>query len=88
MTIDVVKSLKSGDVFYESDYGITLKMRATSTPVQDGIGVNKKPKWKWTAENVDTGQSVDYLVTEGLTCYGPNLYSEDPSGPVTEIGLV
>lgn len=66
------KTLKIGDVFYESVNGIDFEMVVVAAPeVVDHF--EDRPIWSWKAQNVDGGIQR-YVVTEGLECYGPSLY--------------
>lgn len=69
------KNLNVGDVFYESAYGIDLKMTVVE-PVTHENG-----KWNWIAENKD-GTRCNYLITDGYEHYGPKLYAEPQYGNV------
>ena len=68
-----IPSLKVGDIFYECGGGMNLEARVTEAPVeQEGHGGRRQ--WRWKAINTQNGQEIDYLLTEGLSHYGPRLY--------------
>lgn len=71
-----VKDFKVGDVFYECEYGATIKARVLSEPVKTGEDITGRKQWRWQAENLATGDTIDYLITEGFSHYGPHLYRE------------
>ena len=70
-------NLKIGDVIYECEnwFG-NLEARVTSEPVETTIEVDDRTRkqWSWSAENTQTGEPINYLITEGLSHYGPRLY--------------
>ena len=74
---DEIGTLKVGDVIYECEYGTNIEVRITSEPVQvPGGGYEWRTQWQWTAENTQNGEPIAYLLTEGLSHYGPRLYRE------------
>lgn len=66
-------TFKVGDVFYECQSGANIEARVVEAPkmtrTDDG-----KTQWSWVAENTQNGERIDYLLTEGMTHYGPRLY--------------
>lgn len=64
-----LKDLDVGDIFYECDCGVNLRMVVHTKPV-----LNDK-QWTWTAKD-GHGKICDYLFTVGYEFYGPKLYSE------------
>ena len=73
-----LKDLKVGDVIYECEYGTNIEVRLTSAPTsaESSEALGKRTQWRWTAENTQTGEVIDYLLTEGLSHYGPRLYRQ------------
>lgn len=67
-----------GDVFYECEMGMNIEARFTSKPVSHVEQMHDGPRtqWTWTAENTQNGQVINYLLTEGLSHYGPRLYTQ------------
>lgn len=61
--------LNIGDVFYECEAGMNLKM----TVVEEVI--HESGQWRWIAEDID-GTRFDYLITDGYEHYGQKIYSE------------
>ena len=59
--------LEIGDVFYECEYGINLRMTVQTKPIKEN------GQWTWKASTKD-GEEVSYLITEGLEHYGPRIY--------------
>lgn len=71
-----IPGLQVGDIFYECEYGTNIEARITSAPVESFSESLGKRQWKWTAENTQNGKVIDYLLTEGLSHYGPRLYRQ------------
>lgn len=70
-----VPHLSVGDVFYECEMFMNIEARVTEAPVSAGE-VDGLKQWRWKAENTQTGEVIDYLLTERLSHYGPRLYRE------------
>lgn len=70
-----IMSLKVGDVIYECEGGMNLEARVTEAPTE-AEGFEGRKKWAWTAINTQTGEEISYLLTEGLSHYGPRLYRQ------------
>ncbi len=68
-----IKDLKIGNIHYECQYGYNVKAQVISEP-EPIVGVDEKPAWKWTAVNTQNGEEIEYMLTEGLSHYGPRLY--------------
>lgn len=64
----IVNEIKVGDIHYEYEYGIGIELEVVEAPTRDDKGV-----WTWVSKRKN-GELINYLVTEGLTHYGPNLY--------------
>jgi hypothetical protein len=73
-----VKDLKIGDVIYECEYGMNIEVRVVSVPVgsESSDALGKRQQWAWIGENTQTGDRIEYLLTEGLSHYGPRLYRQ------------
>lgn len=73
---DIV-SLNIGDLIYECEawFG-NLEARVTSKPVETEIEIDGRTRkqWSWSAENTQTGDPINYLITDGLSHYGPHIY--------------
>ena len=65
----IVEDIKVGDIHYEYDLGLGIKVEVVTLPKRDENGY-----WSWQSKQVSTGKLIDYGVTEGLAHYGPNLY--------------
>ena len=68
-----------GPVFYE----VALTEPTVETTSIDG---KECKQFKWIARNTETGEIIDYLITEGVEHYGPTLFqsiddSEEYWGP-------
>lgn len=84
-----IKDLSVGDVFFEDGgYGVIFRCVVTEAPVEtcDNDLERRQLAWKdevvaYRDSNVSEGEHisdsnvVDYLITEGLTHYGPRIYS-------------
>jgi len=64
----IVENIKIGDIHYEYHYNIGIKVEVISKPIKNDN------KWSWQSKQISTGEIINYLVTEGLSHYGPNLY--------------
>ena len=69
----VLKEIKIGDIHYEFEYGCCIKSKVITQPERtDDV---EYVQWSWKSENVNKPEEIiNYLVTEGLSHYGPNLY--------------
>lgn len=65
----VIEDIKIGDIHYEAEFGVALKVEVITLPKK-----NEKGQWVWKSKIVNKEEEVDYLVTPGLVHYGPNLY--------------
>lgn len=65
-----IEDIKIGDIHYEFDYGFGIKCEVLTTPIR-----NNDKQWTWLSKNVNTGEEIEYLVTEGFEHYGPKLYN-------------
>ncbi len=69
----VLEDIKIGDIHYEFEYGFGIKCEVITQPerIENGGDV----QWKWKSRNVNNPEKeINYLVTEGFSHYGPNLY--------------
>lgn len=64
----VVEDIKVGDIHYEYDYGVQLKVQVVTAPVKN------RDQWSWKSKQVSNGTPIDYLITEGMSHYAPKLY--------------
>ena len=71
----IVEDIKIGDIHYEYDLGMGIKVEVITLPVRSESGY-----WTWKSKQVSTGKEIDYGVTEGLEHYGPNLYDYEAYG--------
>jgi len=65
----IAEDIELGQTLYEFDYGFGIETVVLTKPI-----LNEHRQWVWKAENVRTGEIIDYLVTPGMSHYGPNLY--------------
>ena len=65
----IVEDIKVGDIHYEFDYNLAVKVEVLTLPKQDKDGL-----WEWKSKNVKSGKIVDYAVNGKYSHYGPNLY--------------
>jgi hypothetical protein len=85
---DEISALKIGEVIYECRSGVNIEVRITSEPVQVPGGYDGRKQWQWTAENTQNAEPIAYLITEGLSHYGPRLYRQPQYVRVMEGGLL
>lgn len=85
-----VKDLKIGDLIYECEYGMNIEVRVASVPVgaESSDALGKRQQWAWIGENTQTGQRIEYLLTEGLSHYGPRLYRQPQYFRINKDGSV
>lgn len=67
--------IKVGDIFYECEAGMNIEAKVTVAPIVSNEFEGRK-QWSWKAENTQNGDTIDYLITEGLEHYGPRLYRQ------------
>lgn len=70
-----IMSLKVGDIIYECEAGMNLEARVTEAPVESE-GHEGRKQWAWKAVNTQDGTPINYLLTGGLSHYGPRLYRQ------------
>lgn len=67
-----IKNLKEGDIVYECSYGKNIEIIITSNPIETFNEKLEKNQISWTG--IYGNQHIDFLVTEGMEHYGPQLY--------------
>jgi len=65
----IVEDIKVGDIHYEFEYNMGIKVEVLTLPTRTDDGV-----WTWKSKSLNTGKDIDYLVNEKHSHYGPNLY--------------
>lgn len=65
----IVEDIKIGDIHYEYDLGLGIKVEVISLPVRSEDGY-----WAWKSKQISTGREIEYGVREGFSHYAPNLY--------------
>lgn len=68
-----IRNLKIGEVIYECEAGMNIETRIIEQPTESEWPDGRK-QWRWRAVNTQNGKEIDYLMTEGLSHYGPRLY--------------
>lgn len=68
-------NLKIGDLFYECEGGMNIEAKVTEA-VTEHEGFEGRKQWKWKAVNTQNGEEIDYLLTDGLSHYGPRIYGQ------------
>jgi hypothetical protein len=63
-------AISAGDIFYECEMGLNMKVEAITTPKEVAEG-----EWEWRGENVYTGVPIQYRWSEKLSHYSPRLYA-------------
>lgn len=69
------KTIRSGQLFYEQGALHSIEAVATQDCHKSGE-LDGRDQFRWTARNTQTGEEIDYLVTEGLEHYGPRVSAE------------
>ena len=67
-----------GDIIYECQYGLNIKVEVTSRPeyvLETSLGKERK-YWTWAGKNAFSGETIMFALAEGLEHYGPRLYSK------------
>ena len=70
-----IPTMKVGDIFYECEMGMNIECRVMTNP-QEVANFDGKRVWEWQAENTKTKETIQYRLTEGLSHYGPKIYSK------------
>ena len=66
----IVENIKIGDIHYEYEYNMGVKCEVITLPERSEDGY-----WSWKSKNCKTGKEIEYGVREGMSHYGPNLYT-------------
>lgn len=75
------QDIKRGQLFYEGAYGMNMELVAMSdAEVINIFGADEgtlsgKKQFGFKAKDTQTGKTLDYVQTEGMSHYGPSLYS-------------
>jgi hypothetical protein len=70
-----IQHLAVGDIIYECEMFQNVEARVVELPSL-AVDDDGRKQWRWKAVNTQNGQQIDYLLTEGLSHYGPRLYRE------------
>ena len=65
----IVEDIKVGDIHYEYEYDMGIKVEVISLPVRSEDG-----QWNWQSKQLSTGKIIDYMVHEEYSHYAPKLY--------------
>lgn len=68
--VDEIAALKAGDIFYECQSGHNMELMVVTAPIEKDGGT-----YSWEAVDTTRGCRVSYMWTEGLSHYGPRIYS-------------
>lgn len=67
----IVEDIQIGDIHYEFEYAIGIKVEVVSLPVlTDGY-------YTWQSRMFDSDRIIDYGVSIGHSHYAPNLYDHE-----------
>lgn len=77
-----IQHLAVGDIIYECEMFMNVEACVLTVPTCDMSGGRKQ--WRWKAENTQNGAPIDYLLTEGLSHYGPRLYRKPQYAKIVE----
>lgn len=71
------ENLNVGDIFYECFYGSNFVFTVSTKPTKNEFELDDKTRirWEWSAAR-SNGDIVNFVITEGLEFYGPQIYSE------------
>jgi hypothetical protein len=86
--IDKLAAMKLGHIFYECEMGMNIRARGTATPVVTNDGYEGRRVLRWEAENTESGERIDYMMTEGLDHYGPRIYDQPQYARVKDGELI
>ncbi len=72
------KTLDIGDEYWESSQYGNVHCRVLTAPVVDQIEIEGRHeyRYRWTATDIDTDETLNYTITDTLEHYGPGLYTE------------
>lgn len=70
-----IQGMKVGFVFYECQMGFNIEAEVTVPPIEVE-GFDNRKAWEWKAKNTQSGEIIDYRLTEGMSHYGPRLYTK------------
>lgn len=65
----VVNDIQIGDIHYEYDYGVGIKLKVITKPIRSYEG-----DWTWTSVIISNNKEMKYFVKEGMEHYSANLY--------------
>ena len=69
----IVEDIKIGDIQYEYEYNVGIKSVVIELPVRSEDGY-----WTWKNKNFYNEEHIiTYGVREGMSHYGPNLYTSE-----------
>jgi hypothetical protein len=68
----IVEEIKVGDIHYEYDLGLGIKVEVLTLPQRSEDGY-----WTWQSKQISTGREITYGVREGFSHYAPNLYDHE-----------
>ena len=68
----IVNEIKIGDIHYEYESNLGIIVEVLTLPIR-----NDDSQWTWTSKKINDGKIINYLVTEGMEHYGPNLYTNE-----------
>lgn len=69
------KNFKIGDIFYECEMGMNIEAKVTSLPIVKTTDDGRE-QIRWMAVNTQDGSEISYLLTSGMSQYGPRLYTQ------------
>lgn len=78
----IVEDIKIGDIQYEYEYSIGIKSVVIELPTRSEDGY-----WTWRNKNFYNEEHIiTYGVREGLSHYGPNLYTSETYSVASWLG--
>ncbi len=75
----IVEDINIGDIHYEFEYGVGIKMKVFTKPE-----LNENGQWEWESRIISNGEVVYYLVNPKYSHYSAKLY-DYPAYSVNQI---
>lgn len=66
----IVEEIAIGDIHYEFSYGRSNKVEVISLPCK-----HDNRYWSWTSKDIESGEIIEYGITENHEHSGPTLYT-------------
>jgi len=70
-----LKKLEMHEIFWESNQYYNAEYKVSSLPIENYSDGLESKQLRWSGIDINTGEEVQFLITEKLTHYGPSIYS-------------